>query len=137
MLLSRSTWHYKLYNYLWNVIDDGPKIPFRGSRTENQPKTLCRYFWFTTLMTVFVPLVGVILAAVALIVIALLPIWWFPLKRFKRIDAAWDEYKAGYGPKPVRNFAGFKTTKAQKSNLLIAFLKAYKQKHCPLITLVD
>ena len=139
--LSKNSWHYKYYRFLRNWFDEGPVevIPFvTKHRLDYIPKSLCSYFWTTVIMTVTLPIVVVLLLAAAIVVIVTSPIWILPVWRLKRYNAAKRAYFNGEGPKPTRNYFGVKTDKPPKGDsLIVAWFKAYKQKHCPLVTLVD
>lgn len=139
MNLSRTTWHYKLYRYLRNFYEDGPIVPFRGNRCDYVPNSLCSYFWGVVLMTISLPIVIVLLAAFGIGVVVFAPIW-YPLmrrseKREEAYNAALDSWYEGKGPHP--DDLNDLKKKHKRQSIGKTWFKAYKAKHCPLITLVD
>lgn len=142
----KHSWHY----WVWRLGRDG-NLP--------QPKNLCRYFWHIVFKIVataviaslvilgltFIALtlynhpvgsalivVGVILVISAFIGLGYVVGGWVD-RRKERYDAAYSAYVRGEGPHPKH-----KPAKPKKQpNLVWAFIKARKQKYCPLIQVVD
>ena len=151
MKVSRGSWHYKL----WKLTHPNPA---------DEPKNLCRYFW-RCVLTVVIPLglgglalmgvgaiallvfknaaisgfivSGVCLAAFIIFAIYKLICW--------RGAWLWDVICNGfiYGGKGFATgvtapYKGVRyTAKKKRPSLFIAYLKAKKQKACPMIEVVD
>lgn len=155
MKVSRKSWHYRLTRYLggvWTVFfEDNPwaafKFVFKPGYTTYQPKprSLCLYFWRVVGLMLLFPAfwVSVLLASVvtALVLIGygvMYPAIWFVRrqkeknraarraleKRYLNGEISWDEWQG------IRR-------REKKEGLFVAFLKAKKQKVCPLIELED
>lgn len=132
MKISKSSWHYGLYRFIRNV-PESPRhlIPWADVPRQDYPvsKSLCPYAW-----TIFLGLVGVFFTALALIVLGAVAAPFFVLYKAARwldrsvrmpeIHLSKRERK----PKP---------RKEKHPSLVLAFVKARKEKACPMIELVD
>lgn len=130
MKIRSDSWHYRLWRF-------GRESPY------SKPVDLCRYFWHILLVKIMLPLalVAVVLllfglliyviatnlvisTMVALGIGALIVLVIFGVVLDRRANAK----EALYGPKPK---------KVKEPSLVREFLKARKQKICPLIEVID
>lgn len=133
MKVSRSSWHYKLYNFLWNawekaggmgwVVDYVTERRKPRLHAQHYPNSLCAYFWFVVLSLIGVPALFLSLTFVTLLcspflVLVLLTIY---------ITDKRDERRKANGT----------YNKYKEPGLLSQFVKAKKSKVCPVIELVD
>lgn len=139
MTISKNSWHYRLYRFITN-IPKGPEYlnPFgKAERFDTAvPSSLCPYAW-----SIFLGLLGFIFIGIVIVPIGALivgSVWiaentvgWF--RRFdkwawRKAHAALPHWEHTRKPKPERR---------DKPSLIGAFVKAKKQKVCPMIELVD
>lgn len=130
MKISRSSWHYRLYRFTRNV-ERGPGylLPWKAGRIDYAlPSSLCPYAWATVL-----GLVGVAVLALALAVAA--PFYGlyllglrlgYQLARIPRRAAPAKKQE-----RPSREL------KERRPSLAAAFVRARKERVCPMIELVD
>lgn len=155
MKVSRNSWHYRLYRYffnLWSVsFNDDPwegikyALRIRKSHYTNpRPTSLCSYFWSVVGVTLLVPvwLLFLLIIGLAIVLFAVLAAWWLlPVLKIKEKnreeierlenelyagEISWDEY-----------WRRKRQLETKTPNLFLSFLKAKKDKVCPLIKLVD
>jgi len=117
MKVSRHSWHYRLHSFVFTFFNweqYGPIPAIKGKRWEHQPQSLCGYFWSTATLTALVPVLTLILLASApLIGLGLVAFWLH------------DRYRL-WRPKQYK-----------EPSLVRQYVKARKQKVCPLIELTD
>lgn len=132
--VKKNSWHY----WLWRLGRD------EGSR----PKNLCKYFWHIAIVKVLLP--GILASFVLLGVVTLgWLIWGHPAAfgigamlligtvavviGLVKLGGSYVEHRHELAmtrpPKPVKP--------PKKPNIVFAFIKARKQKMCPLIEVVD
>lgn len=134
MKISKSSWHYKLYRYVTN-IPSGPQYlnPFGRDlhRTDKPiPRSLCPYAW-----SIFLGLVGSALMCLGLAIaaaVAALPYGGYRL--LKKIDSYGNPFKFKKGERKPKLE---KPEKLKQPSLVASFVKAKKDKVCPMIELVD
>lgn len=127
MFVSRKSWHYRLHCFVFTFFNWETYSPVRAFKAvfgkatlwEHQPKSLCSYFWSTTLLTALFPLITVILAVG---VIGIAPF----VALFLGGEWVYDKYRS-WRPKKGQTRTG----------LAAQYLAARKSKVCPLITIVD
>ena len=134
MRVSRKSWHFRLYITLISFWTEGPDI-VRGARSSHRPKNLCRYFWTIVAMFLSTPLWALLALLFAIVLYCvLIPIVWL-----------WEDV---LGPGRMRRQEKRKAKRAalraQRMNMppkepgiVISYLKARKQKACPIIEVVD
>lgn len=127
MKIKTNAWHARFIRATWCEMFDA-----------DMPRSLCSYFWILVFSTVF----SVLLSALALALSPILgpvlgAVWlygrweeWKKEQQAREYEAAkregrLDEYNAKY--------FGKKEKKRKKPGLLRSFIKAKKQKVCPLI----
>lgn len=123
MKVKRSSWHYKLYcvtQEFWR--GDGPFFLWEFIRGKENPyyynpKSLCSYFWATVLSCIAIPILS-ILILLCLLVLGIVFVIAYPFLRCKK------RFKKN-------------STVAKQPNLAISYIKAKKNRVCPLIELVD
>lgn len=132
MTIHRSSWHYRLYRFIQN-LPKGPRYlnPFGKVYREDTPppSSLCPYAWM-----IFLGIIGMFTLAVVTLVggIIFLPFWlaykaavWVDghvrMPKFKLVNTANREKKS----------------KTHRESLVVAFVKAKKNKVCPPVRLVD
>ena len=139
MQISRKSWHYRLYNFNWNFWKDFPEYWFQtvaskfgGDKPwphEYHPKSLCRYFWFTLLSTLVAPIVALAMFFfLFVILLGALPVLG--------VMYLWDDAHA-YGRQRRWAQSGGPQTTKPRAGLVVEYIKARKQKVCPIIELVD
>lgn len=139
MKISRSSWHYKLYQYIENATQ-GPRylIPWADvtRKYHRPPKNLCPYVWSLVLGVVGVS----VFAALVLVVGTILsPLWLvymalsLSLRGLKWID---EEVRM---PKIAVDLPERKhrEKKPKKESLILAMIKAHKEKVCPQLEVID
>lgn len=137
MRVSRKSWHYKLYRYIHNITK-GPRYlnPFATvTRTDAPlPSSLCPYVWMIFLGLVGTAVIALLLAAGA----APFGIAWFAyigiswlIQRMRAIP--WPFHRKQREPRTSSD----KPRKEPRPSLVIEFVKAHKQKVCPMVELVD
>jgi len=132
MRISKRSWHYRLYRFIRN-IPEGPRYlnPFsRVHRTDYPtPRSLCPYFW-----TIFLGLVGAATVGIVLAVAAVVAAPFYLLWRIGVFAAAAVDVSRISLPHHKRKT---KVAKEKHPSLVVAAVKASKDKVCPMIELVD
>lgn len=155
--ISENAWHYKLHNIVRdpvNFVYDDRKD--RGwlkydSVYKRQPNSLCSYFW-STVLCILLTIVGAILAvAIALLAVVTVPIWgvivlivYFAhklyLRRKENKKKQNEEFKKKYieenGWEAWLDYYWGHNKPPKEPNLLWEFIKAKKNRVCPLIEIV-
>src|SRR6266496_4705118 len=120
MKVRKNSWHYRLFCFYKDPDGEGRKYNHGELRHRQQPKNLCRYFWFLVLGTLFIPFAAI---GVALVFLAMLFV--------AGIAYLWDL-------RPVTVKKREKLERAPKEpNLVLEFVKAKKNRVCPIIEVVD
>lgn len=126
MKVKRTAWHYRYYCFL----KEGWKEPFalwdiiRGKRRvkQYQPRSLCSYFWFCVVSTLTLPIVTLLVGLTIAIILGILsPLVWGADK----VEEIAKERRSKKGLAP------------KQTGVVRSFLKAKKQKVCPMIEVVD
>lgn len=132
MTIRRSSWHYRLYRFIQN-LPKGPRYlnPFAKVEREDAPppSSLCPYAWM-----IFLGIIGMITLALVGAVggIIFLPFWLL----YKA--AAWvDAHVRMPKFKLVNTAKREKEPRTRRESLVVAFVKAKKNKVCPPVRLVD
>jgi hypothetical protein len=130
MRVSRSSWHYRW----WNWVNDHPANP---------PTNLCRYFW------------GIVLPALTMLGLALLAlvglgygIYWtfirYTLATLAVVALGSAAFLVFWGSTKVETWWKNRPTRtrrppkpAKEPGLVRSYLRAKKQRVCPLIEVVD
>jgi len=126
MQVSSRSWHIRLVR----LLDE-----------HYQPKNLCKHFWAVLLMMAVLPLLGVLIVGIALILGAIL-ILHFPIYGTGAIQKFLNE-DSTIRPWWLRAGKKSKTTKEPKPkkhhepNIFIEWVKAKKNRVCPLIEVVE
>lgn len=132
--ISKNSWHY----WLWKL----------GRDSSSKPKNLCKYFWHIAIVKVLIPLtlalgfllgVGALIWLIwghpvqtALIVLTIAACALFGLGLYKFLQV-WSARR-----QKARIAARFNPPQPPKEpGIVRSFLKARKQKMCPLIEVVD
>ena len=134
-VVSRSSWHYKLYRYVEN-IKYGPRYvnPFADVPRSNcgVPSSLCPYAW-----VIFLGLIGTAVIGTALVLgaIVVLPMM-FTLRVTWGFFSRLDEHM--WGIKDIfKKESKVREKKERHPSLVLAFAKSHKDRVCPKIELVD
>jgi len=136
MKVSKHSWHYRL----WSL----------GRDSSSRPRNLCKYFWHIALIKVLFPLV---VAFFVLLGVGLLlwVIWGHPIQTAAVILVALGIVLLGFGLFKLLQMWGERREEARYAASLVptppkpkkqpgvlrSFIKAKKQKACPLIEVVD
>jgi hypothetical protein len=132
MKISRQSWHYKLFCYISNV-PRGPKYlnPFATvyRRDAELPSSLCPYAW-----SIFLGLLGTLMLSVVLLAgsVVVVPIFG-AIALGRKIDArgwSFSFKRKDHAKKP-------EIKKEHRPSLVAAYVRANKEKACPMIELVD
>lgn len=131
--ISKSSWHYKLYRYIGNVLE-GPEYlnPWTKAKRKDKalPKSLCPYAW-----TIFLGLVGTV---------ALMPIWLLAFTVVLIVTAvifvaSWlnEHVSLSFPERAEKPEKPEKPKRKKRPSLVASYMKARKQKVCPMIELGD
>jgi len=134
--IRKNKWHYRLYKFWWAIWDgDDPFIFFEVllrrknwrdySRSDREPTSLCPYFWFVVLNTLFLPL----LLSLLMIVLVVATICVSPFFLLSEIKDRRRKRRIAQGK--------VKPQKPKQPSMLKTFIRAKKRKVCPLIEIVD
>lgn len=140
--INRNSWHYRL----WSV----------GRPSNHKPRNLCRYFWYC----VFVSVLGLVISGLAfgglvgliyliatnptefaigtgmlilIVGVAAGSVWMIQkmiARKREREEERRRRIREGLEPPPVPK-------PPKEPSVLLAFLKAKKERYCPLIQVVD
>lgn len=146
MKVSKTSWHYRLYVFaqmtwrwetyegpftFWQLLLRKESLDVSGRYA---PKNLCRYFW----AVVGHLTIGLVICLVFGVIIAILaPFVWVILTY---IDSGFHEGRVKKAKEKKRAKLAAQEAAGEKEKtpgLLRSFLKARKQKVCPIIELVD
>lgn len=132
MVISRKSWHYRIYNFLRNVYGQGPALIIDFIDRDRKifwktfyPTSLCSYFWSVVAMVIFSPIMVILLALTLAggVVFGLGALLYFYILRpIGRTTAQ------ALGRDPNR---------VNKPGVLTEFVKAKKGRYCPQIFLGD
>jgi hypothetical protein len=123
MVVRADSWHYRLYSFWNNVYEKGcdSALPSRWRAhpvaVQHKPNSLCSYFWSIVLLTLFSIPAAVFMALV------FVPVAYLILG----INVLIERRRA-----KKRNESPDKK-KARTPKLVVEYLKAKKQRVCPLI----
>lgn len=125
MRVSRHSWHFRYYCF-WRTCTsaESPYMFFDLLRRKESvqgdfyPRSICSYFWFCVFATLFIPLVCVVILIATVLIVTL---GWPFFKIHDRNERLREEGKK----------------KPKTSGVVKTFVKAKKEKVCPLIEMVD
>lgn len=134
MKISRRSWHFRLYIGLISLWSEGTDF-FEGARSTHRPKNLCRYFWTIMVMLISIPIWSVLALAFSFIVgIILVGEWIYRTDTWGK----WRRRRRRRDTKCARRLRFEDKERAEKEpSLLVSYIKARKQKACPLIEVVE
>ncbi len=118
MQISSRSWHMRLVRLL---VDD------------YQPKNLCKHFWMTLMVMAVLPLLGVLLLAIGAVLAMGLSLL-FPVYGRRASQKLGGE---NVRPWWARTNKDPKPKKHREPNIFIEWVKAKKQRVCPLIEVVE
>jgi hypothetical protein len=128
MKVSRRSWHYRLHVFgftVFNLMDYGPFAYARGRRYEHQPNSLCGYFWSTLALLWLTPILAIctLIVVIAAAIVGATSVVADKTHNVYRTIRP----KAEVEPNP----------EPQPPGLILSYMKARKQKVCPIIELTD
>lgn len=135
MKVKRNSWHYTLYCFFRQCVDTNTDGPFEfyellirqhSLRRTYRPSSLCRYFWFCVACALTIPLLATLAVLVlGIIFVIIMPFFWL----YERYEDRRDRKRRAKGIEPSKT--------ASEPNMVRQFVKAKKDKVCPLIEVVD
>lgn len=132
--ISRRSWHYRLQRYIFSAWTSGIEVlppPIGHNARKNPPVwDLCRYFWFTVLMCFsfpFLVLFGVLLGVFFVLAVIFYYAVFTPWMKFVRTAAA-----TALSLRRASSRAA-----AREPGLIKSYIKARKQRVCPMIEIVE
>lgn len=127
MFVSRKSWHYRLHCFVFTFFNwERYGIPTalkalvgKDTLWEHKPKSLCSYFWSTTILTGLTPVIFILAVGIG-IPLALIVGFLFGCEKLHDLYRSWRPKE---GP--------------SRTGLVATYVWARKSKVCPLITIVD
>lgn len=137
MKVKRNSWHFTLYCFFRQCVDSSGDGPFEfyelltrrhTLRRTYRPSSLCRYFWFCFFCALTIPLLATVavLFIGVLFVIVMPFLWLYEVYEDRRKRKRW-----------AKGTESSEIKVPSEPNMLRQFVKAKKDKVCPLIEVVD
>lgn len=146
MRVKRNSWHWKLYSLMRMSWNDWPGVVFeialRKKKLDTRwiPSSLCAYFWFIVASVVAMP-IALVFIGVSLLIFGITAPIWYPI--YKYIDRL-DEKKSQARVERLRklregeiSIEEYYAEPEKGDSLFFSFIKAKKDKVCPLIDVID
>lgn len=119
--VSRKSWHYRLHTFVFTMFDleHGGPIDYwtEGYRYIHRPKSLCTYFWSTLILTILLPIWTIFFTIATIVIVIGYFVFYKPHEKYRE-----------FRPKKQSN---------KQPGIVKTFIKAKKNKVCPLIELTD
>lgn len=135
MKVKRNSWHYTLYCFFRQCVDSTTDGPFEfyellirkhSLRRTYRPSSLCKYFWFCLFSALIIPLIATFaILVIGILFVVVMPFIWLQEKYTDR----------RYRKRRTKGIEPSKTP--SEPSMVLQFVKAKKDRVCPLIEVVD